>query len=175
MPGSCKPLALPRSTSAGGGTGLTRSHRGDQSLQFCRPMRASVLCANPLGGALANDAKFMVTEVAQVVHDIGSACGQQNFLSGCEECIETWPTIGRDGGAASCGFEQPHRRRIAGQYHVPARDIQCDARRRIEMRMPARIHMNNALHIHRPAELLWILRASDDESGARQLARRFTQ
>src|SRR5581483_4097660 len=121
-------------------------------------------------GAAADGAQLGVVIVADVADDVFGRDGQQYLLAGTEKSVQSGPVVGDQGGAAGGGFKKPDRGRVAGENHVAAGDIQGEPGRRIKAAVPARIQVNDASDIGRPANARGILRTGNDEFAVRQEA-----
>jgi hypothetical protein len=93
---------------------------------LCSPL-TGVFGQNPRLRGSTNAIYCFVIQMGDEMEHVAIVGRQKNLAPWLKERVEPRPVIGNDRGPAGRGLEEPNRRRISGEHHVAARDIQGKA------------------------------------------------
>src|SRR3954452_17767351 len=130
------------------------------------PPRA-VLLERPLPGAARHRLQLPIAQLKRCDH-IGGSAGQNDFLTGLEECIEPVPDIAEDRRTACGRLEQASGRTPAPFHHRPPGHVKSKARGAKKGRVLGRWQVADEIDVGRPREVLWVLRAANQKPSRRQ-------
>ena len=118
----------------GGRLGCWPWSRWRRSLRIERRGARRCVRRDPFARAAADAAALFVRDAGRMSATSCASRGRRISSPGREELLESRPVIGENRRSARGGFEEPHRRRIAGRDHVGAGQVQRETRGRIERR-----------------------------------------
>src|SRR3954452_4242168 len=126
-------------------------------------MCGSVPRQHSLAGTRSDRASFTFGKVTQNLQHIFGRPRDQDFFVWREELAQPRPRITDDRRSAGRSLEQPHAWRVAGADHVGASHVQGEALRVVKAAVELWLEMDSALDVLRPADVLRIHWAGDDE------------
>src|SRR5215207_5540713 len=157
------PCAQPHAASSARGSALRRNLL-IKFLELLGAVLRRMAAQHALACRFCDAAPPFLAQLRKKLHDVARTVGDQYFFTRFEETSNPRPTIGDQGHAAGCRFEQPHARRKPRADHIGTSDAERKSLPAIEIGMRVRRQMFEAIDIAWPGHDLGILRARDNKA-----------